>query len=711
DQMAVHLPLSKEAQDEARNLMAAGRNLLKPATGDLVTAPTNDFVLGIYYLTRENTGAKGVGKAFVSLDEANMAYENDIVSLHAPVRIGDRQTTLGRMIFNNALGGEVDYVNETLNKKKLAKVIEAILEKGDIEKTAFILDNLKLLGYDMATRSGITWSIADLAVPKEKKEIMRKAESQVMAIREQYQEGLLTDAERRVRVVSVWEKTKIELAKLVTIALDKDNSVYQIIDAGARGSWNQSTQMMGMKGLVQNPKGELIELPIKSSFKEGLGVIEYFISTHGARKGTTDTALKTAQAGYLTRRLVDVSQDITIKQEDCRAKEGLEIFREDGEKFNHSFAARLFSRIALDDIRVDRKIVVRSGEVIDKHIAEAIDASGVPSIKVRSPITCKTLYGLCKKCYGLDLGNNEMVKMGAVVGVVAAQSIGEPGTQLTMRTFHIGGVAGADITHGLPRVEELFEVRPPKGKAIIAPQDAVVANIEEHGNSKTITLSFAGEGRAKGKRRKMVKEMEFTVPRSVMLNVNIGDKVGAGEQLSEGNIDLRELLEFRGEGAVIRHIVSEVQKIYTAEGASINNKHIEVIVRQMFSRVRIKEAGDAPNLVMGETIEKSRFLEVNRELKKQGKTPARAEQLLLGITRVALSTESFLSAASFQDTARVLVKAAIEGKIDSLRGLKENVIIGRLIPVGDPSERANEPEPLDESTETELSEEVEKAVS
>ncbi len=711
DQMAVHLPLSKEAQEEARTLMAAGRNLLKPATGELVTAPTQDFVLGIYYLTKHDEGAKGTGKAFTGLDEAQMAYEFGELDMHAMVRIGDIQTTLGRMIFNFALKGAIPFVNETLPKKKQSKVIEAVIDAQGIDTAAIILDDLKLIGFEMATRSGLTWSITDLVVPKEKPAILAKAETEVSVIREQYNEGFLTDAERRVRVTSVWEKVKAEIAKLVTTTLPKDNPVYQIVDSQARGSWAQQVQMMGMKGLVSNPRGETIELPIKSSFKEGLGVLEYFISTHGARKGTTDTALKTAQAGYLTRRLVDVSQDITIKQEDCKTKEGIVMYREDGKEFGHSFASRLFSRVALEDIKVDRKTIVKAGEVIDKVMADILEKSDLPVIVVRSPITCKTLYGLCKKCYGYDLGNNGMVKMGAVVGVVAAQSIGEPGTQLTMRTFHSGGIAGADITHGLPRIEELFEVRPPKGKAIIAPDDAVVMNIEEKGNSKVITLELKTEAKAKGKRKKPSKVAEFTVPRSAMLKVHVGDEVKSGDQLSEGNVDLRELLEYRGEKAVVRHIVAEVQKIYMSEGAPINNKHIEVVVRQMFSRVKIKEAGDDSDLVMGETIERSRFLEVNRALKKAGKTLAKAEQLLLGVTRVALSTESFLSASSFQDTARVLVKAAIEGKTDPLRGLKENVIIGRLIPVGDPADRVNEPEPLDESEDSTLSQEVERAVS
>ncbi len=703
DQMAVHLPLSEEAQIEARDIMDAGKNLLKPATGDLITAPTQDFVLGIYYLTREDKSAKGAGKSFLDENEAAMAYEFGAVALHAPVRIDSRATTVGRMIFNQALEGAVDYVTDTMSKKKLSRLIERVIETKGVNTAREVLNRLKLLGFETATRSGITWSIADLVIPKEKPEIIRKAEEEVIAIREQYNQGFLTDSERRARVVSVWERVKADISKLVTGSLPADNSIYQIIDSGSRGSWSQPIQMMGMKGLVANPKNEIIELPIKASFKEGLSVLEYFISTHGARKGTTDTALKTAQAGYLTRRLVDVAQDLTIKEEDCRSKEGIEISRSDGKDFGQSFGTLIFSRTALEDIRSDRKILVHANEVIDKAKAELIEKSDLEKVKVRSPITCKTLYGLCQRCYGFDLGVNDTVKTGSAVGVVAAQSIGEPGTQLTMRTFHTGGVAGLDITHGLPRVEEIFEVRPPKGKAILAGADGHIDQVEEKGNLKVITLTVTGEKVKTGKRKKPTATLEYSIPRSALLFVKVGDKVKLGDQLSEGHIDLKELLEYKGPDEVTRYVITEVQKIYALQGTSINSKHIEIIVKQMFSRVRVKDAGDAPDLVMGEIIEKSRFLEINRELKKDGKKLAKGQQLLMGVTRVALSTESFLSAASFQDTARVLVKAAIESKTDPLRGLKENVIIGRMIPAGNTSSAS--------IGEGELEEELEPTIS
>ncbi|MEK7508095.1 MAG: DNA-directed RNA polymerase subunit beta', partial [Patescibacteria group bacterium] len=688
DQMAVHLPLGSEAQKEVRAVMSAGGNLLKPATGELITTPTQDMVLGIYYLTRmDSTLAGKEMKSILSFEEASLALEFGAIGLHEPIKFGAaavsgpastrlwRETTVGRLIFNHALTGVSEFINDTMNKKKLARLIEKVLEVYGLEAARDVLDRIKLLGFEMSTRSGITWAMSDLVPPTNKPNILRAAEKEVELVREQFNQGLLTEAERRWRTISVWGKAKEEIAKLIANALPKNNSIYQIIDSGSRGSWAQPIQMMGMKGLVQNPQGEEIELPIKSSFKEGLSVLEYFISTTGARKGTTDTALKTAQAGYLTRRLVDVSQDLIIREEDCKVKAGIEIFREDGKEFNQSFRSKLFSRVALDDIRVDRKIVVRGGEVIDSTAAECIEKSSLESVKVRSPIMCRTLYGVCVACYGLDLGNNKLVKLGSAVGVVAAQSIGEPGTQLTMRTFHTGGVAGVDITHGLPRVEEIFEVRPPKGKAILCPIDGMLEKIEDKGSLRILKIAENGE-------KLKTKEKEFSVHRSATLFVKVGDSVKKGDQLSEGHIDLKELLELKGIREVERYVINEVQKIYMSEGASINNKHIEVIIRKMFSRVKIKDAGDAQDFVAGETIEKDKMLEVNKGLKKQGLRPTKGEELLLGVTRIALTSESFLSSASFQDTSRVLVKAAIEGKIDTLRGLKENVIIGRLIPMG-----------------------------
>jgi DNA-directed RNA polymerase beta' subunit len=677
DQMAVHLPLSANSQKEAREIMSSGLNLLKPATGELITTPTQDMVLGIYYLTQAHETEKKNKKAIASFEEAILAYEGGYVGLQELIKFEGIETTIGRLIFNDVLKGCVEFVNETVNKKKLAKLVEGIMERDGPDAAREVLDSLKLLGFEMATRSGITWSMADLITPKNKAEVLAESEKEVDLIRDQFNQGLLTEAERRARTITVWEKAKEKIAKLVRVTLPSDNPIYRIIDSGSRGSWAQPIQMMGMKGLVANPKGETLELPIKSSFKDGLSVLEYFISTTGARKGTTDTALKTAQAGYLTRRLVDVAQDLIVREEDCRTKEGVDIFRADGKEFNQSLSSRLFSRPALEDVRVGHKIIVRAGEIINKETAEVLENSKLESVKVRSPITCRTLYGVCAACYGFDLGSNKPVRLGSAIGVLAAQSIGEPGTQLTMRTFHTGGVAGIDITHGLPRVEEIFEVRPPKGKAILSPIDGVLEKIEEKGSLKVLKLAAKG-----AKTKTKSKTMDFSIPRTALLFVKAGERIVKGDQLSEGHLDLRELLELKGIGAVERYIINEVQRIYMSEGASINNKHIEVIIRQMFSRVKIKDPGDASDFVVGEIIEKGKFTEVNRDLRKRGFRQAKAEELLLGVTRVAISAESFLSAASFQDTARVLVKAAIEGRVDVLRGLKENVIIGRLIPMG-----------------------------
>ncbi len=672
DQMAIHLPLGAAAQDEAEHIMASGKNLLKPANGDLVAAPTLDMVLGIYFVTRIDETPK-VMHHFSSHDEALLAYHFGAVKLQTPIVWNGRETTVGRMIFNRELNGYVDYVNDTMTKKKLNKMLNGIFESHGVDAARDALDRIKLLGYEMATLSGITWAMSELIIPKEKKEILREADAAVAKVGEQFEEGLLTASERKVRAIGIWKDAQAKISAHVATILPHDNSIYQIVDSGARGSWAQPMMMMGMKGLVSNPKGETIELPIKSSLKEGLSVLEYFIATHGARKGTTDTALKTAQAGYLTRRLVDVSQELTVREEDCHAKEGIELRREDGKEFNQTFASKLFARTALDDIKIGNKIVVRANEIITKAAAEEIDESKITSVIVRSPITCRTLYGVCAKCYGYDLGVNEPVRIGTAVGVIAAQSIGEPGTQLTMRTFHAGGAAQADITHGLPRVEEIFEARSPKGRAAMAPFDGTVQAIEERGSQKIIRV--VGEG-------KKAKAQEIALSRGAVVFVKAGDMVKKGDQLSEGTLDIHELYEQKGTMEVVRYITNEVQRIYLSEGAAINNKHIEMIVRQMVSRIQITDAGDAPDFVPGDIVEKSKFLEVNRAVKKESGHAAKGNEILLGITRVALSAESFLSAASFQDTSRVLVKAAIESKIDPLRGLKENVIIGRLIPAG-----------------------------
>ncbi len=678
DQMAVHLPLSAEAQKEASEIMLSSRNLLKPATGDPIVYPTQDIILGIYYLTKLNKNGRGAGMMFATPEEALVAYENGVLDINSQiiVKIKDArvETSCGQILFNQILPSDFAFINKNLRKKDVTALVGQIIQTYGNEESSKHLDAMKKLGFEYASKSGITWAMSDLVTPQQKPDLIIKADEEVAVIRQQYEDGLLTDSERRIRVLGVWEKVKEMIAKLVPQSFTEHNPIFAIIDSGSRGSWSQPVQMIGMKGLVANPKNETIELPVRASLKEGLSVLEYFISTHGARKGTTDTALKTASAGYLTRRLVDVSQDLVVREEDCRTKEGIDIARSEGMQFGLSFGDQVFSRTALEDVKVDGKTAVKAGEIIDRQMANLLQASKLEEIKVRSPITCKTLYGVCSKCYGYDLGNNQAIKMGASVGIVAAQSIGEPGTQLTMRTFHTGGVAGTDITHGLPRVEELFECRPPKGRAFLAEEDGVIDGIEEKGLLKVIRL----KSQVKGKKEKV---FEYLVPRLSVVFIKVGDEVKKGDQLSEGALDLKDLFSLRGNRAVEKYVVNEVLRIYNTEGSSINNKHVEIIVRQMFSRVKIKEAGET-EFVGGEVIEKSRFLEVNRAAKKEGKQPAKAQQLLLGITKVALSTQSFLSAASFQETARVLITAASEGRIDNLRGLKENVIIGKLIPVG-----------------------------
>jgi len=681
DQMAVHLPLTDEAQKEASEIMLSSRNLLKPATGEPIIVPTQDIVLGCYYLTRIRKGVLGSDQEFAGGTEALLAFVNDLIAVDALIKLADLkiETSVGRILFNQVLPADFGYINELVNKKRLSKIVDELINRYGIEQSAVVLDEIKKLGFEYATISGISWGMDDLVVPKEKKEIMINAQKEEELVRNQYNQGLLTAQERKNRIVEIWTKAKMEMEKHVKTALDPANSVYSIIDSGARGSWAQPSQMMGMKGLVANPKGESIELPIRSSFKDGFSVLEYFISTHGARKGSTDTALKTAQAGYLARRLVDVCQDVVIREEDCRTKEGIEIYRADGLVMGRNLNVRIFGRAALEDIKLGNKVLVKAGEIIDRPAAEAISQSSLEIIKVRSPITCKSLYGVCAKCYGYDLGNNQPIKIGEAIGIVAAQSISEPGTQLTMRTFHIGGVAGTDITHGLPRVEEVFEVRVPKGRAFMAEDDGVIEKIEERGLLKVIGVkSQAVSQRAKKKKE---KAYEFPIPRQSEVYFKVGDQVKKGDQLSEGRLDLKELFRLKGSRVVERYIINEVQSIYSSEGASIDDKHIEVVARQMFSRVLIKDPGDS-EFVVGDVVEKPKFLKVNREIKKTGGQPAKAQQLLRGITKVALTTESFLSAASFIETAKILINAAVESKIDVLRGLKENVIIGRLIPVG-----------------------------
>ncbi len=705
DQMAVHLPLTDGAQKEAREIMLSVKNLLKPATGDPIVDPTQDIVLGCYFATTITEGAIGEGKVFSSEEEAVLAHDFKVVDLQAKIKVrlpksgiyGKKgepgyeiiETTVGRMIFNHSLPEDFPFVNQLLKKRDLADIVARVIKRYGIAEAPRVLDRIKTFGFEYATRSGISWGIDDLVIPKEKAGLIKIAEEKVSQILDQFHRGLLTDKERYDRIVEVWQGVVDKITRLVPDAMDRTDPIYTMVDAKARGSWTQIRQMSGMKGLVVNPAGRIIELPVLSSYKEGLNVLEYFISTHGARKGTADTALRTSAAGYLTRRLVDVSQDVIVYEEDCKVKNGLAIEASASEEINRSLGQRTFGRVLFEDVKdKNGAAILIAGDIVDHEKGKLIDDSEANRVVVRSPITCRSLAGVCRKCYGYDLGTNMLIAKGEAVGIVAAQAIGEPGTQLTMRTFHTGGVAGGgDITTGLPRVEEIFEVRPPKGKAILSDVAGEVLQIAEQGRERIIHIRVEPDDERPKRKAKMQAGLargdikEFVIPPATGIMVEKGSKVKRGDLLSEGHADLRELFKYAGKEAVERYVVKEVQKIYSLQGAPIHDKHVEIIVKQMFSRVRIKDSGET-EFSTGEVVEKREFRRFNIKAVREGKKPATAYQLLLGITRVALTTSSFLSAASFQETARVLIDAAVRGKRDELRGLKENVIIGRLIPAG-----------------------------
>jgi DNA-directed RNA polymerase subunit beta' len=679
DQMAVHVPLTSEARREASDIMLSASNLLKPASGEPITIPSQDMVLGCYYMTHIVEGLKGEGKIFASPEEAVIAYNFGKADLRAKVKvkIGEEivETSPGRILFNEIIPKELGFINQEMDKGKLREIVGRCLEIAGSERTAKFVDDLKNLSFAIVTHSGMSWGMDDLIVPAKKKEILEETEKQVGVIDKQFEMGLLTAQERKNRVIEIWNEAKNKITQIIRESLDKEGPVYSMVYSKARGTEAVVVQMTGMKGLVAGPTGETIELPVKSSFKEGFNVLEYFISTHGARKGMADTALRTATAGYLTRRLVDVAQDVVVREADCRDKEGAYLYREDSDVVGISFASRLRGRVLVEDVSDSAgKAIAKKGEAISKEKALEIEKKGVDKVKIRSVVTCKTRRGICQTCYGLDLGRNELVQIGQAVGIVAAQAIGEPGTQLTMRTFHIGGVAGTDITQGLPRVDEIFEARPPKGEAAVCEIDGRVAKIEETEKEKIMRIEQEGTKKKKETR-------EYVVPGVMSLSVKEGELVARGQVLSEGHIDLKKLFKIEGRDAVHRYVIKEVQEIYSAQGEGINDKHIEIIIRQMLSRVRILDPGDT-DLLPGDIVEEVQFLEANEVAKKQKKNVATAERLLLGISKVALSTESFLSAASFQETAKVLINAAVTGKEDKLRGLKENVIIGKLIPAG-----------------------------
>ncbi len=688
DQMAVHLPITKEAQKEAYDLMYSSHGILKPATGEPVAGATHDITFGCYYLTTIEDNLRGEGKYFSSESEAQLAYELDFIDLRAKIKVRLNrplknssgaetvkiiETSVGRIIFNKSLPEDFGYINFPLVQSDLKNIEADILSKYGEGITVKFLNYIKNIGFHHATISGLSWSIDDLRIPGEKGRLLEEAEKIIEENKGLYEQGLLTEHERKSKAIEIWTGVKSKLEKLVKQQFGPKDSVYLMVESKARGSWSTVNQLAGIRGLMTKPDGELIELPVKGSFKEGLNVLEYFISTHGARKGLVDTALRTASAGYLTRRLVDVAQDVVVRVKDCKDKEGYLMRSQDGRYTGESLGKRLHGRVVLQEVKdKDGNIIVKKGRLIDKEAGQSIDNAGITEILVRSLITCKAIDGICQLCYGYDLSKNKLIELYEAVGIVTAQAIGEPGTQLTMRTFHTGGVAGGgDITMGLPRVEEIFEVRPPTMHAVISEVDGKVIAIQDKGKQKSVAVETEN-GEIK----------EYMIPVGFVSLVSYGDLVAAGQQLSDGHIDLRELFALTGDkNSVARYIIREVQNVYFATGEGINEKHIELIVRQMFSRVKIIDPGDT-ELLPGDIVEKRTALEANQFMEQNRSKPATFEQLLSGITRVSLSTESFLSAASFQETARVLIDAAVMGKEDNLRGLKENVIIGRLIPAG-----------------------------
>jgi DNA-directed RNA polymerase subunit beta' len=680
DQMAVYLPLSDEAQAEAKNIMLATNNILKPATGTPITVPSQDMILGCYWMTGLSEGEKGEGKSFSGIEEAIMAYEEGVIDLRSKVKIfikGEMiETSLGRALFNEILPEDFPFQNLQFNSKKIMKLIGHVMRQYGREIVIKFLDDVKNMGFYYATVSGISWGMDDLSIPKEKPAIIKAAEKEITATEDHFKKGLLSESERTSKIIEIWQRAKNEIEVLVPKTLDKKGAVFQIIDSGARGSWSQPIQMSGMKGLVINPSGQIMELPVKSSYKEGFSVLEYFNSTHGARKGTADTALRTSTAGYLTRRLVDVAHEVIVTEKDCKTKENITVFRKEADELGQDFSFKIVGRYAAKDVKSkDGKVIVKAGDLIGWDEGDEIIKEGVESVDVRSPITCQSKRGICQRCYGWDLIHNATVEMGEAVGIVAAQAIGEPGTQLTMKTFHTGGVAASDITMGLPRVQEVFEARKPKGMATVSALNGKVLKITE---DRIVKIKGT---RGNDKKNPKVEIIEYKIPSNAGIMVTEGQEVRAGQQIYEGSVDLRELFKVAGKEEVQRYVINEIQGIYVSQGATIHDKHVEVIIRQMFSRVRVLDAGETV-LSPGQVVERSKFVEANDEAIEEKKKIAKGRSLLLGISRVSLTTDSFLSAASFQETSRILIKATIEGKEDKLRGLKENVIIGKLIPAG-----------------------------
>ncbi|MEW5805422.1 MAG: DNA-directed RNA polymerase subunit beta' [Patescibacteria group bacterium] len=696
DAMAVHLPLSKEAQAEAEELMLASINVLKPATGDPIAEPTKGIILGLYWLTDFSQPEAGALKVFSSFEQAIYAYELGQIGLKEKIkilvdknnsrlkRIEEKylETTVGRIIFNQILPEESLFVNQAIDKKTAQKIINELIRLKGPESAGEFLNGFKDLGFKYATLSGTSWGMDDLIIPEEREYLVNEAKKQIQLITDQLVNGLISEKEKEIRAIEIWTRTISELKGLISKTLPADGSVLNLIKSKASGNEDQAQQMMVMKGLVSGPSGRVYEVPVEGCYKEGLNPLEYFISVHGARKGLVDTALRTADAGYLTRRLVDVAQDVVIREQDCGDKVGRLISRKRVEKvMMQDFFKVIYGRVLVEDVKLGRKVLAKKGEVIDWTKAKLIVESEIDKIRVRSPMYCRTRFGLCQKCFGYDLGRDRLVNLGDAVGVVSAQSIGEPGTQLTLRTFHTGGIASAvDITQGLPRVEEIFELHSPKGKAGLAKRAGLVKDIISVGAEKVIQIKPESE-KTKSKSKKKQALDEYPVSSGLDVLVKTGQAVKKGQPLSEGNFDIGEILNILGKKTAEEYIIKEIKKIYLGQGADIDDRYIEVIVRLMFSRVQIKDPGDS-GFLPGEVIDRSRFLLVNDQLKKEKKKLAKAGQLITGITKAALSAEGFLSAASFQHTSRILINAALAGKVDYLRGLKENVIIGKMIPAG-----------------------------
>ncbi|PGL67717.1 DNA-directed RNA polymerase subunit beta' [Bacillus sp. AFS055030] len=746
DQMAVHVPLSSEAQAEARILMLAAQNILNPKDGKPVVTPSQDMVLGNYYLTLERAGAVGEGMVFKDINEALIAYQNGYVHLHSRVAVAANSlnnetfteeqnnslliTTVGKLIFNEILPKSFPYINEPtqsnleketpkmyfvakgsnikeiiesreeiapFKKKILGNIIAEVFKRFKITETSKMLDRMKDLGFRYSTKAGITVGVSDIIVLPEKQLIIAEAQEKVDKVLKQFRRGLITEDERYDRVIAIWSDAKDVIQGKLMASLNKRNPIFMMSDSGARGNASNFTQLAGMRGLMANPAGRIIELPIKSSFREGLTVLEYFISTHGARKGLADTALKTADSGYLTRRLVDVAQDVIVRQDDCGTDRGLHVKAiKEGNEIIEGLYDRLVGRHLRSTIRHPETgvLLAQENDLITEDLAREIIDAGIEEVNIRSAFTCNTNHGVCKKCYGRNLATGAEVEVGEAVGIIAAQSIGEPGTQLTMRTFHTGGVAGDDITQGLPRIQELFEARNPKGQAVISEIDGIISISTDAKDKQEIIVQGSVETR------------NYPVPYGARLKVQEGETIDRGQVMTEGSIDPKELLKVKGTNAVQEYLLREVQKVYRMQGVEIGDKHVEVMVRQMLKKVRVMDAGET-ELLPGTLLELHQFTEANKEALYAGKQPATARPLLLGITKASLETDSFLSAASFQETTRVLTDAAIKGKRDELLGLKENVIIGKLVPAGTGMNRYRKVDLVKDLTESvEMNEEV-----